>query len=543
LSWVGHKGIEEFNMHGQFKEYYRPAEEEFSALWNSCVFVFDTNTLLDLYRYTENTRESFLSILEQLKDRIWIPFQVAYEYHENRLTVISTQLEAYDRIEKEIKSSLQKLEGISAEYKRHPLIDADQLTQTIKEAFTNILSFLGDIRAKHPDFLTSDALLERLTLLFEGRVGNSYSKDDLAKKYQEAEKRIQNQIPPGYKDTNKTDSKKYGDFIVWSQMLDLAKSQQKSLIFITNDGKEDWWRIHKNKTIGPRPELIREMLDCSGVAFYMYSTDQFISYAQGFLALQDQQLAIEEIKELKQQDNNEILVNAINRLHSDEIQQYQLNDSEFSKQMGELAARTAAISTPYLEHLRESAVRAIEPQNLYKGINLESVMRMAAAISSPQSEQLREFAARTAVISTPYKGVDLESVMRMAAAISSPQSEQLRESAARIAAISTPYKGVDLEAVMRVAAAISSPQLAQLRESAVRMAEIQNSYRGQAIESIAKASETAYIGTGRQPRESSTSLLGLKITETNDQVAGSDKLSDVRVAKPPQNSVKKKQKN
>ncbi|MGZ3645243.1 MAG: hypothetical protein ACXVCM_15485, partial [Ktedonobacteraceae bacterium] len=35
-----------------FPGYYRPTKEEFSTMWQQCIFVFDANVLLNIYRYT-----------------------------------------------------------------------------------------------------------------------------------------------------------------------------------------------------------------------------------------------------------------------------------------------------------------------------------------------------------------------------------------------------------------------------------------------------------------------------------------------------------
>jgi hypothetical protein len=81
-------------MRDLFRGYYKPTPEELAAIWEKCVFSFDANILLHIYSYTPETRERFFEILTCLKDRIWIPHQVAYEYHKNRIYVISDQVKA-----------------------------------------------------------------------------------------------------------------------------------------------------------------------------------------------------------------------------------------------------------------------------------------------------------------------------------------------------------------------------------------------------------------------------------------------------------------
>ena len=71
-----------------FPGYYRPSEDEFSDLWKNCVFILDTNVLLNLYRYSEESRNDFIKVLHKIETRLWIPHQVALEFQENRTKVI-----------------------------------------------------------------------------------------------------------------------------------------------------------------------------------------------------------------------------------------------------------------------------------------------------------------------------------------------------------------------------------------------------------------------------------------------------------------------
>ena len=86
-------------------EYLIPSPEKKEELWNRCTFVFDTNVLLNLYRYTANTRDTLLAALDDLKDRVWLPHQVAYEYAKNRFDVIYETIEKYKKLE-QLENSL-----------------------------------------------------------------------------------------------------------------------------------------------------------------------------------------------------------------------------------------------------------------------------------------------------------------------------------------------------------------------------------------------------------------------------------------------------
>jgi len=91
--------------------------------------------LLNLYRYTPNTRSEFIKILERISDRLWIPHQVALEYQRNRLTVISQQEKAYSEVIDDLQDARNLLESKLNEYRRHPYIDVEVIIEQTNKSF------------------------------------------------------------------------------------------------------------------------------------------------------------------------------------------------------------------------------------------------------------------------------------------------------------------------------------------------------------------------------------------------------------------------
>lgn len=272
-------------------------------MWQECVFAFDANMLLHIYRYTPDTQESFYRVLERLKDRIWIPHQAAIEYYENREKVIEDQLKVYDDINRILDEAYIKLENHLAAFKRHVSVKTDPVIEFIKSGTANAKESLEDSKQAHPNTAAAALLGEKLTALFEGKVGDQFSAARLLEIYEEAERRFKAQIPPGYKDAKgKEYPDKYGDAVVWFQLIEHAKALRKPIIFVTDDRKDGWWRKEKGQTVSPRPELINEIENEASVKFYMYHSEQFLNHAQEFLELEDQQAAIREVEEIGRQD-------------------------------------------------------------------------------------------------------------------------------------------------------------------------------------------------------------------------------------------------
>lgn len=66
---------------------------------------------------------------------------------------------------------------------------------------------------------------------------------------------------------------KYGDYIVWLQMINKANEENKDIIFVSDEKKEDW-RIDGSCRI----ELIKEFKDKTGREFKLMNLGEFIKY-------------------------------------------------------------------------------------------------------------------------------------------------------------------------------------------------------------------------------------------------------------------------
>ena len=60
-------------------------EEREKTLWDEALVVLDTNSICAMYRMTKDTQKTMLEILKYLKDKLWIPGHVLYEYQKNRM--------------------------------------------------------------------------------------------------------------------------------------------------------------------------------------------------------------------------------------------------------------------------------------------------------------------------------------------------------------------------------------------------------------------------------------------------------------------------
>lgn len=280
-------------MRNKIKEFIEPTGSEKQKLWESAVFVFDTNVLLNLYRYSAKTRKSLLSAFESLKDRVWLPYQVAYEYMRKRCEVIYETVQRYEQFAKEIDSFTNRT------------VETLRLTsndEEVSEFKRYLFKWLDSNKDRNLLVLNmeEDEILDKILTIFDGKVGDNIDDQELLLIRKEGEDRYKKLIPPGYMDRKKQkdkedDNNAYGDLIIWKQIIKYAKENKQGIVYVTHDQKEDWWNIVKGKTIGPRPELRKEFMDETKQEFHMYSMNSFINTYNKMNENQIAKSAIEEV--------------------------------------------------------------------------------------------------------------------------------------------------------------------------------------------------------------------------------------------------------
>jgi hypothetical protein len=275
-----------------FIGYYTPSESEFTELWASGRIIVDANVLLAVYGVSPSTRDTLLGLLETVKERLWIPNHFALEYQRNRLGRILEQVKHYEDARRNLKTILDDQFRSKTQ---HPFV-SEQVEKGLEEICVKLL----EGKAEQERLLTSDPHFVKITELFEGRVGGPYSELDLFQAYETARKRFNEKVPPGFKDSDKPEPARYGDYVGWRRILDFAAKNSASVILVTDDAKEDWWRREGAQTFGPRPELVVEFRSCCSGLFHMYSSDRFLELSQKYIGGPVDLKAISELKERRE---------------------------------------------------------------------------------------------------------------------------------------------------------------------------------------------------------------------------------------------------
>ncbi|MEV0760415.1 PIN-like domain-containing protein [Nocardia sp. NPDC050435] len=262
--------------------------------------MLDTNAVLDLYRFTDATREAYFAALNLLGERLWIPNRVGEEFYDNRARVIAERQSVRATITARAAAPIEALMKVVADTARSHGVDgrtaATAVHDGVLEALDPIVCEIeGTVGAAaiapgtHPD---DDPILARICALFDAKTGAPFTDKDAAKAHQEHSIRWAGHIPPGYRD-KKPGDRAAGDYLLWKQTINEARDRNLPVLLITNETKEDWVFIDDGYVM-PRVELVREMKTLAGCAFHLIDPPTFLALAKAHLAAEVSDAAVDE---------------------------------------------------------------------------------------------------------------------------------------------------------------------------------------------------------------------------------------------------------
>ena len=290
-------------MKNTFPGYCKKSETEIKKIWENGIILFDTNVLLNLYRYSDSTRDTILDLISKFSKQIYLPHQAGLEYNRNRYEVIAEQEKAY----KEFLDKITQIQKDLQSTNKPPFLSV-KIDENLNSVFEDVSAEVQDSIQKYCDYLKDDPIYNKISELFENRITEPFTKEILEYIYKEGDERYKMKIPPGFEDEKTKDgTRKFGDLILWKQVIEKAKELKKDVILITDERKIDWWwKIKDGRNMGPRQELTEEIKNQAQVDFHMYSSERFLSYGQSFLKEQINQQALNEIQAMKKAEIDHI---------------------------------------------------------------------------------------------------------------------------------------------------------------------------------------------------------------------------------------------
>lgn len=307
-------------------------EEERRLLLNATI-VFDTNILLNFYKYSSRTCKDACDTIEKVKDRLFLPYQVGLEYYNNRERIIKEQKELANYLKKEIDNCFNE---------KLNLIEQSDFYSIIQEHRRKIKEEIDEKNKERPQF-EPDNIRQFWEKMYEGKTSPEPSiqkKLDLCGIIQ---KRYELNIPPGFKDENKKHNL-YGDAFIWLDILEYAKKEKKDIIFVSEDIKSDWIKDGSLKV-----ELIKEFYSETGQKIKHYTFETFLKKIAKEQKIVLPKSTREEIEKMAEAFQN------IQNAYKNYMVSSGINDS--LKQLSEKLSN--ALKTPEMIELQNNLVKAI----------------------------------------------------------------------------------------------------------------------------------------------------------------------------------------
>ncbi|KQT17655.1 hypothetical protein ASG31_09695 [Chryseobacterium sp. Leaf404] len=347
-----------------FPGYYKKGDVEIKSMWDNGIIVFDTNVLLNLYRYSDTTRDTIIDLIKKFSHKIILPHQSALEYNRNRYEVIAEQEKAY-------KEFLEKIDQIQKDLQstNKPPFLSERIDKELNSTFKDVRREVEESIKKYCDFLKDDPIFNVLSEIFEEKISDPFSDEELTDIYKEGESRYKNKTPPGFEDEkNKEGVKKFGDLVLWKHFIKIASKVNKDIILVTDERKIDWWwKIKDGRTMGPRQELVEEIKTLANVSFHMYSSERFLSYGQTYLDEQINQKALEEIQAMKRAELSTI--NELERVKYSETKKIEQTNQELEDKISQIEEEIHLLGT-HINMLRNNKDEGNEnPSLLYQHID------------------------------------------------------------------------------------------------------------------------------------------------------------------------------
>lgn len=228
---------------------------------SSCLIFLDTNVLLIPY----NTSPKSLAWVKELyselaKDnRLLLPDRVMQEFETN----VPEQL-------KRVFQTISLAQNVNIPSIQLPLLEEEDEYKSLKKIEGELNGSIATYRKAVRQTLSviekwnhNDPVRRMYREIFKTAPAasiTSLNEIDLLKQWTI---RLNNKIPPGYKDGGKEDSG-IGDYLVWQAVLDTCAKLKRDAIFVSGEQKPDWWHTVSGKSLYPRRELVEEFRRVTG---------------------------------------------------------------------------------------------------------------------------------------------------------------------------------------------------------------------------------------------------------------------------------------
>jgi hypothetical protein len=299
---LGGPDLQPGGLYDGFEAYRTPTDADYRDILSNGLIVPDTNVLLNLYRYNEQTRGDLFAVMNGLKERLWVPHQVMQEFWRSREAILQDPRSTVSTVRELTAQSNKAVDTFRSWANRVSLAEeqTERMTAHLTRAFGAVIEgvkkLADDMAAEFARDTNKDPVLGELERILRNRVGPTLNDEAYQEALAEARSRSEAKKPPGYKDSGKDPVSAAGDYLVWVQVLKEAKARRQNVLLVTGDTKEDWWRREHGELRGPRPELVEEMRGVADVRLFMTRPDSLLLQARTILQIRVRDESVQDVE-------------------------------------------------------------------------------------------------------------------------------------------------------------------------------------------------------------------------------------------------------
>lgn len=170
--------------------------------------------------------------------------------------------------------------------------------RVVREAVSGIDAAIDQLRLADTAITTpgSDDVLKRIEAALDGRVAAAPDPGTIRDRTEEFTTwRVPARVPPGFEDRGKAGTvRTAGDFLIWAEILEHAVANDLDVLFVTEDGKDDWWEVVDDKR-RPHRALVLEFQRATGHGYHQVGMETFVRLATGAAGDEADQSTLNEI--------------------------------------------------------------------------------------------------------------------------------------------------------------------------------------------------------------------------------------------------------
>lgn len=257
-------------MKTNFSGYYSYSKSELRDILSNSLLTLDYSFLLDINKLSHG--RLILETLSNFKERLWLPYDTAWLYHQKIQHSIEEQICRVDTAKKYLTS----FKNAADDPMNHPYI-GDELANKYDYLMKIAIESLEKESKYLSNSLFSSDIKKKILALFEGKIGTEYNSSELDIVIEEGKARNDSQLPPCSSLINsKNIREEYHYYIVWKQLQKKAQEDSKSIVFIRNKLSSNWFVSYRDTICFTTPLLRAEFENVTKKSFFCMPAYLFI---------------------------------------------------------------------------------------------------------------------------------------------------------------------------------------------------------------------------------------------------------------------------